>query len=971
MILIPLQKKILEVTPTVDVLGLVEGETVTHLYPITGNEHAIGHNIFKDSLRKKEVLKALAKKDIFFAGPYQLLQGGSGIVGRLPIFVNDKYYGFATVLINLSTFLKIAGLDHPDNTHYTFQLSKVNPNTGKEEFFLPQTKSFNTREVVNEIIPAGDWHIYATFTKSQLLSSFWPSLLLGFLFSVLAGILAWYITRQPIQLKKMLDEKIQIIRRSEEEYTSLFNQAMEPIFVMDNNGALINVNESICSLLDYTREELLQMKVDDIVDPEELKNNPVDYSPKLLGNLIFSERRMRAKNGNIIELEISKKQISHNRILAIARDVTDLRKVQKRIALSESTLSTSFEHSAIGMVMVSLEGKYLRTNIAFTQMTGYSAEELMSMSMYDITYKDDIDADKKFIEQVNAGVADTFKTIKRYVCKNGSIIWVKLNVSVIRDAEGKPLFFVSQSENITEQKKAEQEIQKLNRLYYFISEANEFLLRAEREEDLFEESCRIAVELGGMRMAWVGIVDENNILRPLTWYGHEAGYLKNLIVSTDENRPSGNGPSGRAIRNKSYYFCNNVSEDPAMAPWRADALERGYHASISFPVLIKNEVRAVFTMYISDVDYFNDTEIKLLQEVVDNIAFTLEKIEVKALHQKAEIELAESDAKFKILVEQSLAGVYILQENKFIYVNPAFEQISGYTQTDLVNHMSFDDLIHEDDLQMIKSKYNSRISGKNPTAHYTLKSVRSDGAIRNIEIIVSAINFKDKLAVIGTVIDITDRMQESKRIEQAIIDAQEKERLQIGMELHDNVKQILAGSILHLEILKNHLDDYNMAAKIISNLKNYNNEAIDELRRLSHQLAPSLDSKLSLADKIKILVSNMNVHGKLDIFIDVDLFDIDDKLQLTFYRIIQEQLTNIIKYAHADRVKIIIKQSGTNVLLEIADDGKGFDTTIKKEGIGLENIRRRTGLLNGKTKIISSPGQGCKILIEIPDMLIV
>jgi PAS domain S-box-containing protein len=676
----------------------------------------------------------------------------------------------------------------------------------------------------------------------------------------------------------------------------------------------------------------MQKNIIELLDPSDLKSNPPDYQLNPDNELVIRERKLVTKNGQVVELEISRKKIADNRILGMARNVTEYKKVQKQIALSESTLRAAFEYSAIGMVMVSMEGKYLRTNIEFSQMTGYSREELMHMNFTDTTYKDDIEGDIVFIDHVIRGEMDSIKREKRYVCKDGNIIWVKLNASIVRDADGTPLFVISQSENITEQKKADLEIQKLNRLYQFISEANEYLLRAENIDDLFKESCRIAVELGGVRMAWVGIIDKDKMVQPLTWFGHEDGYLKKITISSDINHPGGKGPSGQAIRSRKYYFSNDIDNDPAMEIWRIDALQRNYHSSICYPVVIKEEVKAVFTMYVSETNYFNDTEIKLLQELVDNMAFALEKIQVKAMHQKAENNLAESEEKFRTLVEQSMVGVYILQDNKFVYVNPGFEKIAGYSKEELIGHMSFEDMIHEDDIQTIKENYGSVANGEKIRVQYILRTIHGSGQLKHIEIILSTILYKDRPAIIGSAIDITDRIEEGKRIEQAIIDAQEKERLQIGMELHDNVKQIIGASILQLDVLKRKLGDATTAFGIIDNLIAYNNEAVNELRRLSHQLAPSVDSTISLKEKITILASNMNIGNKLIIDIDVDEMPamLSNKLQLTFYRVIQERLNNIVKYAKAAHVKITIKIDGHNIALAVADDGQGFDINQKK-----------------------------------------
>ena len=269
---------------------------------------------------------------------------------------------------------------------------------------------------------------------------------------------------------------------------------------------------------------------------------------------------------------------------------------------------------------------------------------------------------------------------------------------------------------------------------------------------------------------------------------------------------------------------------------------------------------------------------------------------------------------------------------------------------------------------MIRGNYAKRMSGEKLTDHYTLKSIRSDGEIRHIEIIISTIIYNNKPAIIGTTIDITDRIEEEKRIGKAVTDAQEKERIEIGMELHDNVKQLLAGSILHLDFVNKHLDDKNQANEMIGTIKSYIREAIDELRRLSHRLAPSIESDSSLTEKIQELLNNMNVGGKLKVTIEVseapELLHKD--IQLVCYRIIQEQFSNILKYAKATLVAINIEYNKEGMLLSIRDNGIGFDSNTKKAGIGLENIKRRVQTLGGISKILTSPGNGCRVVVQIP-----
>jgi len=332
-----------------------------------------------------------------------------------------------------------------------------------------------------------------------------------------------------------------------------------------------------------------------------------------------------------------------------------------------------------------------------------------------------------------------------------------------------------------------------------------------------------------------------------------------------------------------------------------------------------------------------------------------------------ESQLRDSEAKFRSLVEQSQVGVYIVQEEKFVYVNPVFEQQSGYSKEELVGGMTFYMLVHEEDLALVRRNYEQRMSTGRSTDRYVVRALRRDGSVIFVEVIVSTIVFNNRPAVIGSVIDITDRLHEENRLNKAVIDTQERERMEIGMELHDNVQQLMAGSLLTLDYIRSSYEDKEEVFKALENVRGYINEGIGELRRISHQLAPSMGDTDNLSDKIHSLVESMNIDHALNVDIEVDDLGrpLSQAIQLAFYRILQEQFTNILKYAAATRVSIRVKRIGEQIVLSIRDNGCGFDPGEKREGIGLENIRRRATAMEGDLKILSSAGAGCELSLKV------
>ncbi len=128
------------------------------------------------------------------------------------------------------------------------------------------------------------------------------------------------------------------------------------------------------------------------------------------------------------------------------------------LAESESRFRSAFDFAAIGMALVSLEGRWLKVNKSLCLLIGYTEDELLAIDFQTITYREDLDIDLNYVQQLLAGEIITYQMEKRYIHKNGSIIWVLLSVSLIQDAENKPLYFVSQIQNIDAQKRAEQEL---------------------------------------------------------------------------------------------------------------------------------------------------------------------------------------------------------------------------------------------------------------------------------------------------------------------------------------------------------------------------------------------------------------------------------------------------------------------------------------------------------------------------------
>ncbi|HEX7904293.1 MAG TPA: two-component regulator propeller domain-containing protein [Chitinophagaceae bacterium] len=210
--------------------------------------------------------------------------------------------------------------------------------------------------------------------------------------------------------------------------------------------------------------------------------------------------------------------------------------------------------------------------------------------------------------------------------------------------------------------------------------------------------------------------------------------------------------------------------------------------------------------------------------------------------------------------------------------------------------------------------------------------------------------------------------KEHKLKTEVTIQTQEKERNELGRELHDNINQILVTVKLYLSMAKTKEE---IPKELVGQSYEYVNVAIEEIRKLSHTLvAPSLGD-ISLKEALQELADDANLLNHLQVQISVDEKynekGIDKNKELMFYRIVQEQLNNIIKYAKAKKAVIGLTKDDKNLVLSVSDDGVGFDTAQKSRGIGLKNISNRVEFYSGSINIASAPGKGCKLEVCIPD----
>ncbi|MFA4878417.1 MAG: PAS domain S-box protein, partial [Methanoregula sp.] len=268
----------------------------------------------------------------------------------------------------------------------------------------------------------------------------------------------------------------------------------------------------------------------------------------------------------------------------------------------------------------------------------------------------------------------------RIVMPDGLIRWQRWSDHAVFDPSGTVTEYQSVGRDITERKQAESALARMNRALRMLSDSNQVLVHITDETTLMNEICRIAVESGGYRMAWIGFAeqDEAKTLRPVAHAGDEAGYLMSARVTwADSER--GRGPGGTTIRTGQPSIVRNIPVDPAFTPWRAEALKRGYQSIIALPLTCEGRTFGAIGIYAGEPDAFDTEEVKILKELADDLAFGITTLRMRARRDLAEEALQKSEEKYHNLYLNSALGIFHSTfEGRFIDINPAMANLLGY-----------------------------------------------------------------------------------------------------------------------------------------------------------------------------------------------------------------------------------------------------------------------------------------------------
>ena len=691
--------QILNTHKNIDALQLVPNGVIRYVYPLAGNEKVLGYDILNDSTRNKEAFKAIQKNTMFFSGPYELRQGGFGIVGRLPVFRENKFWGFSAVVIKMATLLRAAEIDSLGKSGYYYQLSKVKAETGKRENFIPYKNEFLSAHAVSVDVPNGEWQLSVTPVNPYRRYRDILSLgVLGLLLSLLGGVFAYNEARKPQRLNELVKERTSQLKKSEENYKILFEKSPLPLWIYDiNTFRFIEVNDAAINLYGYTRDEFLGMdifalRIQDEQYPEIEENDKAGAGLKETETSIHIK-----KNREQIQVLVFSRNIRYDGVngrLALLMDVSEKTRVENELRKSEEKYRSLIEKASDGIIMYTFDGTIDSFNRAACTQTGYNPEEFAMLNMRDLFFDLDFNKYSPGNHKNSKSTASTFyRKLKR---KDGSLFNVELNSTMLPD--GKIIAIVR---DITEREKIEAALKESEEKFSksFHSNAIGFAI--------FDNDFRF--------------VDVNEVYAS--------------ILETDRGLLLGQLADDAGISSKI-----DLSGRETISRHIEDILNKEgklHH----FEVQINNNSGKVLTVLLSIEKMELNHEPHWLTSAMD----ITEK-------KNAEMLLEKSEHKYRSLIEQASDGIVITDlQGNIIEVNKSICVLGGYEQEEVVGQQLFKFIPKED---IVDNPFQFDALSTGVSIRNERRLLCKNGSIIDIEI-------NSKLASANTLIsfvrDITER----------------------------------------------------------------------------------------------------------------------------------------------------------------------------------------------------------------------
>ncbi|WP_010273463.1 PAS domain S-box protein [Paenibacillus senegalensis] len=713
------------------------------------------------------------------------------------------------------------------------------------------------------------------------------------------------------------------VTREDQRYLSLVEHNPAAIWSVDLEGNIESANPAAEQMSGYDQLELVSLNLFELIPEVEAQKLRERFNACLTGSPTSFELQFRKKDGAIIDLGAKLVPIVEHSaatgIFFIARDITDRKQSETELIQTKEQMESLFNNTSDAIVIFDQGYRVTRVNRAFEKLYGWKAEEIMG-SVIPIVPEDRMEELKEACrEMAAAGAISWPETVMR--TKEGMLVEVSVSLSPISNCNGEYVAYAAFSKDTSERNAMEKALRLSEARYRLIAENMSDLIAVyDRKGDL------------------VFSTPSYNYLLNYTSKGDNQARLDSLVDSKDKE--------------KLWETFQFILESK-----RSARFEYRYHSPGSQPLFFEA----------SGIPVVND------QDEVESVIIVSRDITSR---KKTEAALQEAEAKYRSLVEEALVGVYLIQEWRLTYVNPRCEEMLGYAKAELMNKHVLD-LVHPEDykklIRMIKKR-------KGRSIHFLFRAIHKEGRTIDLELHGALTTYKEKPAIIGTVIDITERKKTEELIHRS-------DKLSVVGQLAAGVAHEIRNPLTSLkgfvQLMRAKNQDTQYLDIMLSELDRINYivsefmviakpQAIQfqmkDLRKIFQDVIPLLDTQAILS----------NIQIKLYIQGEVPLIHCDEnQLKQVFINVLKNAIESMpeggiirikIRETGSREVQITVIDQGSGISPErLARLGEPFYTTKEKgTGLGLMVCYKIIEMHHGTMKIKSRLQEGTTVTITLP-----
>jgi PAS domain S-box-containing protein len=850
--------------------------------------------------------------------------------------------------------------------------------------------------------------------------------------------------------------------RTEEHRITILNTAMDGFVLLDSEGNILEVNDTYCQMIGYSKSELMSQRFLELV-VNDLEVEPINHLRRVteMGEDRF-EIKLRTKDQRLLYIEVSMQYqpIDGGHFVTFLHDITEKKNIEKALIDSDQKFRDYVEHAPHGIFVANENGNYTDVNPATSQITGFTRDELLNMNLLDLLPENSIEiASEHFSTVVNNGfAAGEFA----FVRKDGSKgYW---SVDAVRLSQDSFLGFAI---DITSHKNDEEKLKEREDLLktvlellpvgvWLFNEKGEIISANEEARRIWAGIRIVGIERFGEYKGWW--FDSGKLIEPHEWSAARA-IQKGEISIDEEIKIECFDGSSKIILNSATPLYNRNGDIRGAIVTNLDITERKIAEASIIQLNEKLESRVIerTAELVKANESLKETESKyrtvadhtygwefwtdqngnflycspsceritghkvsefinnpqLLYDIVhpedikhfcchkqreekrlggnmeinyriikpdgairwighvcqpifdDNGIYIGNRGSNRDITERKEMEelLKTSNKKYKLVSENITDGIFICRNGFFEYVNKAMCHIFGYKA---------DELIGKKLSQIIKPEYSGKLealnSAENMIQNFEIEYSINDKSTIFVEFLINFIAGEN--VIYGVAHDITEKKLIQKNIIKAIIQTEEKERAYFSKELHDGLGPLLSTIKLYLQWSQR--TNTNLSRdEIFHKAENTLEDALIAVKEISNKLSPHLLANHGLSSAIQSFVGKLEESSNIRIsfFSNVER-RLGDEIEAAIYRAVIECLNNTIKHARASNISINLDDNQNQLLLSYKDDGRGFniDETLSiKKGLGLFNLQNRIQTIGGKISMYSKPGEGVnyQILVTI------